>query len=552
MQSIRNRGASRAERRDRAMPRRHGLFSTTALIPAIAALAGGAMMVAPGKAQAQTVVTSGAVANGFGDNTLCLDPSLDLCPIDLGVNDDTAPVTVTSFATANAGRSLLIGGGDNVPLFVPPNGDGDYVFNGVSNADGIVLSKPVTIFQAIGASSFQDGAITETGGARAIRKTGDATLFLTCGGPCQTNTYSGGTFVDAGVLAWNRDNSFGAAGTSVTIANGAGVRFTANSFSSDRPFNLTGGTALLLVDSVITGQLTGLISGAGGLNKLGLGTLVLTGNSNSYQGGTSVTAGTLQVSSDGNLGAASGGVTFNGGTLSTTTSFATSRTFTLVSGAGGIAPGAGTTLTLNGSVTGVGTLNHTGAGTLILAGNTNYSGGTFINSGTLEVRDGSSLGTGNVGNTGTLLFNNANAMTIGNLISGNGALTKTGAGTLTLAASSNYTGVTTVNAGTLVVGNAAALGTAGGGTTVSSGATLAVQGGLNSLADSFTVTGTGVSNGGALRNLSGDNILTGSFGFGGATLISEKAIKSACAACSTACAELGSANIARAALWSRQ
>ncbi|WP_446653481.1 autotransporter-associated beta strand repeat-containing protein [Blastomonas sp.] len=505
------------------MPRRHGLFSTTALIPAIAALAGGAMMVAPGKAQAQTAVTSGAVANGFGDNTVCLDPSLDLCPIDLGANDDTAPVTVTSFATANAGRSLLIGGGENGAQAVNPDANGDYVFNGVLNSAGIVLNKPVTIFQATGPSSFQEGAITETGGARAIRKTGDATLFFSCSGPCQTNTYSGGTFVDAGVLTWNRDNAFGAAGTSVTIADGAGVRFTANSFSSDRPFNLTGGTAQLIVDSVITGQLTGLISGAGGLNKLGLGTLVLTGNSNSYQGGTSVTQGTLQVSSDGNLGAASGGVTFNGGTLSTTTSFATSRTFTLVSGAGGIAPGAGTALTLNGSVTGVGTLNHTGAGTLILAGKTNYSGGTFINSGTLEVRDGSSLGTGNVGNTGTLLFNNANAMTIGNLISGNGALTKTGAGTLTLAASSNYTGVTTVNAGTLVVGNAAALGTAGGGTTVSSGATLAVQGGLNSLADSITVTGTGVSNGGALRNLSGDNILTGSFGFGGATLITSDA-----------------------------
>ncbi len=523
MQSIRNRGASRAECRDRPMPRRHGLFSTTALIPAIAALAGGAMMVAPGKAQAQTAVTSGAVANGFGDNTVCLDPSLDLCPIDLGANDDTAPVTVTSFATANAGRSLLIGGGENGAQAVNPDANGDYVFNGVLNSAGIVLNKPVTIFQATGPSSFQEGAITETGGARAIRKTGDATLFFSCSGPCQTNTYSGGTFVDAGVLTWNRDNAFGAAGTSVTIADGAGVRFTANSFSSDRPFNLTGGTAQLIVDSVITGQLTGLISGAGGLNKLGLGTLVLTGNSNSYQGGTSVTQGTLQVSSDGNLGAASGGVTFNGGTLSTTTSFATSRTFTLVSGAGGIAPGAGTALTLNGSVTGVGTLNHTGAGTLILAGKTNYSGGTFINSGTLEVRDGSSLGTGNVGNTGTLLFNNANAMTIGNLISGNGALTKTGAGTLTLAASSNYTGVTTVNAGTLVVGNAAALGTAGGGTTVSSGATLAVQGGLNSLADSITVTGTGVSNGGALRNLSGDNILTGSFGFGGATLITSDA-----------------------------
>jgi autotransporter-associated beta strand protein len=520
MQSIRIRGA---ERRERAVPRRHGLFSTTALIPAIAALAGGAILLAPGQAQAQTVAASGAVANGFGDNTLCLDPSLDLCPIDLGANDDTAPVTVTSFATANAGRSLLIGGGDNVPLFVPPNADGDYVFNGVLNSAGIVLNKPVTIFQATGSSSFQEGAITETGGARAIRKTGNQTLFFSCSGPCQTNTYSGGTFVDEGVLTWNRDNAFGAAGTSVTIADGAGVRFTANSFSSDRPFNLTGGTALLLVDSVITGELTGPISGAGGLDKRGLGTLILTGTNNSYQGGTSVTAGTLQVSSDSNLGTASGGVTFNGGTLSTTTSFATSRTFTLVSGAGGIAPGAGTTLTLNGSVTGVGTLNHTGAGTLILAGNTNYSGGTFINSGTLEVRDGSSLSTGNVGNTGTLLFNNANAMTIGNLISGNGALTKTGAGTLTLTASSNYTGATTVSAGTLVVANSAALGTTAGSTTVASGATLGVQGSLTGFNEAITLNGTGVADGGALRNLSGNNTLFGAITLGSASQINSDA-----------------------------
>lgn len=116
MQSIRNRGEGRAERRQRSAPRRHGLFSTTALIPAIAALAGGAMMMIPGQALAQTVAASGAVTNGFGDASLCLDPSLDLCPIDLGANDATTPVTVTSFATANAGRSLLLGGENNAPL----------------------------------------------------------------------------------------------------------------------------------------------------------------------------------------------------------------------------------------------------------------------------------------------------------------------------------------------------------------------------------------------------------------------------------------------------
>ncbi len=47
--------------------------------------------------------------------------------------------------------------------------------------------------------------------------------------------------------------------------------------------------------------------------KTGGGTLVLSG-SNNYTGGTTIAAGTLSVSSDANLGAASGALTFDGGT----------------------------------------------------------------------------------------------------------------------------------------------------------------------------------------------------------------------------------------------
>jgi autotransporter-associated beta strand protein len=61
----------------------------------------------------------------------------------------------------------------------------------------------------------------------------------------------------------------------------------------------------------------GVISGSGAVNQIGSGTTVLTA-ANTYTGGTTISGGTLQVSSDGNLGDAAGGLTLAGGTLKTT------------------------------------------------------------------------------------------------------------------------------------------------------------------------------------------------------------------------------------------
>ena len=54
------------------------------------------------------------------------------------------------------------------------------------------------------------------------------------------------------------------------------------------------------------------------------GLLILTA-ANTYTGGTAINAGTLQISSDANLGAAAGGLSLNGGTLHTTADITTSR-----------------------------------------------------------------------------------------------------------------------------------------------------------------------------------------------------------------------------------
>jgi autotransporter-associated beta strand protein len=85
-------------------------------------------------------------------------------------------------------------------------------------------------------------------------------------------------------------------------------------------------------------------------------------------------------------------------------------------------------------------------------------------------------------------------------ISGGGALTKRGSGTLTVSTSNDFTGVTTITGGTLKVGIAGALGSGTGGTTISNGGTLDVNG-INLTAEPITASGAGVGGNGAIINM---------------------------------------------------
>jgi autotransporter-associated beta strand protein/T5SS/PEP-CTERM-associated repeat protein len=95
-------------------------------------------------------------------------------------------------------------------------------------------------------------------------------------------------------------------------------------------------------------------------------------------------------------------------------------------------------------------------------------------------------------------------ITVSAAIGGGGALTKNGAGTLILNADNSYAGATTVNAGTLSARHSNALGLAGAGTFVGSGATLELQGGITVAGEPLSGAGTVI-----LRSAGGNNAWTG-------------------------------------------
>jgi autotransporter-associated beta strand protein len=114
---------------------------------------------------------------------------------------------------------------------------------------------------------------------------------------------------------------------------------------------------------------------------------------------------------------------------------------------------------------------------------------------------------GNITNGGFLLtVAGSSNTTISGVLSGSGGLSNTGTGTVTLQGANTYTGATNISAGVVNIRNNTSLGTIAGGTTISSGATLQLQGTITVGSETLNIRGTGASGQtGALVNVSGTN-----------------------------------------------
>ena len=173
-------------------------------------------------------------------------------------------------------------------------------------------------------------------------------------------------------------------------------------------------------------------------------------------------------------------------------------------------------MTFAGTISGTGAFVQRGSGTTILTGANSYSGKTTIESGTIQIGNGGTtgqLGSGALVNNGTLAFNRSDTLTVGSALSGAGALKQMGPGTLILTGANSYAGGTTIEGGTLQLGDGGSNGSLVGN--VRNDGVLAFN-----RQDRFTFDGA-VSGSGQLHQMGpGTTILTGANTYTGTTAIS--------------------------------
>ena len=111
-----------------------------------------------------------------------------------------------------------------------------------------------------------------------------------------------------------------------------------------------------------------------------------------------------------------------------------------------------TNMTVSGAISGTGAVIMNGCATLFLSGNNTYTGGTTVNSGTLQIGNGGTVDSfpGDIVNYGRVAFDQSNALAYSGAITGGGSVAMRGSGTLRFTASGGYTlGSLEVSNGTL-------------------------------------------------------------------------------------------------------
>ena len=419
-----------------------------------------------------------------------------------------------------AASRLVIGGSGTFAL----SNFNQTLTGGLQLADGGRITGTGTLTVNTGGITAQGGTISaKLAGNAALTKRSAGTLTLSG----DSSGYSGATTIEGGTLSGNMgtgDVSFAGSGatTLVTTGNQTINNLTGNVNSK---VQIRKGSTLTINNSrdttfagVIEDGTGGAATDRGSLTKTGTGRLTLSG-ANTYTGLTTVSDGTLRISHNTALG---------GGTGSQARTIVARGAKLELSSSGTTGLNVGETLDLFGTLA-----NHSGdneySGDINLKGtriDNSTAGSTLTVSGDLSLQE---TPAGGETVARDLRVTGAGDVVLSGVLSGLGGITKgrvnTDTGILTVSGNNTFAGAVNVNHGTLRVQHNNALGTPGsgvtnGGTTVASGATLALAGGAGNLSipasEALRLAGT-------LRNL---NALANNTWNGAITLTGNATIES--------------------------
>jgi YVTN family beta-propeller protein/autotransporter-associated beta strand protein len=331
--------------------------------------------------------TAGApIAVGSNPVGVAVSPDGKTVYVANAVSDTVTPINT---ATNTAGAPIPVG---NTPIGIAVSPDGKTVYVTNENSNNVtpidIATNTAGTPIPVGSTPFFSPGICSNGNA-----------LLASGLTFKANT--------SGALACTMAS--GPTGSPGPIFTGGTMRFAGAGITSSLPITLMsqGGTFDTAGNNA---TLSGTISGTGGLIKVGLGTLTLSGV-NAYAGATVISGGTLAGGAANTFSAASATTINTGGTLDLGGFAQTINAVTLAGGAlqngaltGAVTSTGGTIFGLGGSAS----LTTTSGTTLVLGTNT-YAGPTTVNGGILDVigsitdptinSGGTLTGTGTVGTT---------------------------------------------------------------------------------------------------------------------------------------------------------